>query len=68
MTEGIINRAVAKVTHCIINAANISIPKSSGYSKKNMPNLGETKTANRQKRTSRKHEDFSVVAQQPITM
>ena len=67
MTEDDINKAVAKVTH-IINAANISIPKSSGYSKKNMPNLGETKTANRQKRTSRKHEDFSVVTQQPITM
>ena len=34
MIDSDINRAVAKITDCIMNVANISIPKSSGYSKK----------------------------------
>ena len=34
MIQGHINTAVDDVTHCIINAADMSIPKSSGLPKK----------------------------------
>ena len=34
MVEGEINKAVSDVTHSIIHAADISIPKSSGLSKR----------------------------------